>query len=121
MLEIGTPCGLMAWVSSVQVSGPASALVVTQTRPPVGTVEISGPSPLVPAYMTCEKPLESFNPPAAIERTRFISLPVHAPDPPVSKSGLSKEKLPPMVAPRQMRQLPKINSAEFCGSRRNGR
>src|SRR5258708_24703874 len=121
MLETGKPRGLIAWVTSFQVWGPPSALVVTQTWPPVGIVEISGPSPLVPAYMTCEKPLESFRPPAAIERARFISLPVHEPVPPVSKSGLSNEKLPPIVAPRQIRQVPRINSLEFCGSSRNGK
>src|SRR5579872_2059454 len=121
MLEMGKPCGLIAWVSSFHASGPLSALVVTHTWPPVGTVEISGPSPFVPAYITCEKPFESFSPPAPMERTRFVSLPVHAPDPRVSKSELSKEKLPPAAAPRQMRQVPKMSSPEFCGSSKNGK
>src|SRR5690349_18707595 len=111
-LETGKSPGLIAPVRSNHAV--LSTLVETQTCPPAGC---SGPRPSVPAYITVENPEVSLIPPAASERTRFSSLPLQMPSPPVSKLLLNTENPAPLVAPRHTRHVPTINVPEFCGSK----
>src|SRR5580700_7855831 len=98
------PCGPL-FVMLVKLVGPAVAFAVTQTLPPAGEERdpLSGPSPLVVAYMTSD-PLLSVGPPAARACTRFTSVPAQVPEPRVSKFGLSTAYAPPARGPRQTRQ-----------------
>src|SRR3974377_1137448 len=81
-----------------------AALVVLHTSPPENPP--FGPVPSLVAYTTLEKLLTSFGPPAAIERPRLISLPVHAALLSVSKFTLNAVKFViPAVLPRHNRQV----------------
>src|SRR5437870_4244978 len=116
--EIGELLGLILPVRSFQLLVPPAALVVTQRCPPGGLVPV--PRPSVPAYITLEKPLESSAPPAASERTRLTSFPLHGGTPPGSKSLLIavNAPAPPTPAPRHTRHVPISSSlALTCGSR----
>src|SRR5581483_2005922 len=89
-LEMVYWLGLIFCVTSAHVLGGPAAFNVRNTRPPAGAVACSGPEPSVVAYTTLDSPLASLGPPAAIARTKFVSVPVQpAVALPVSKLKLS--------------------------------